>query len=246
MNFFGDYHTHTTFSHGKGTVFENAQSAKSRGLKEIVISDHGYGHLLYGMKKKDFENLKLQIKDAEEKTGIKILLGVEANFTSINGDIDLDFASIENFDVITVGHHRFVKSKWKDKFKLFFPNIFGIKTKKQIMVNTATICLALEKYPIDILAHLKHGMAIDLEKVAKKAVETNTYIEINASKLIFTKQELDMMVGLGVKFVVSTDAHTPEKVGAFEKVQKFLQDNNVPLESVANINGVPEFKNRRK
>ena len=46
-----DYHTHTIFSHGKGTIEDNVQSAISKGLKEIAISDHGPGHLTYGVKR---------------------------------------------------------------------------------------------------------------------------------------------------------------------------------------------------
>ena len=49
MKILGDYHTHTTFSHGKGKVLDNALSAKEKGLAEIAIADHGFGHLLYGM-----------------------------------------------------------------------------------------------------------------------------------------------------------------------------------------------------
>ena len=41
-----DYHTHTPYSHGKNTVLENAVAAKAKGLKEIAITDHGYGKQL--------------------------------------------------------------------------------------------------------------------------------------------------------------------------------------------------------
>ncbi|MBR5226442.1 MAG: PHP domain-containing protein [Clostridia bacterium] len=242
MKILGDYHTHTTFSHGKGSVIENALSAKEKGLTEIAIADHGFGHLLYGMKRKDLPTLKQQILKAQEETGIKIYLGVEANFTSLEGDIDITEKDLENIEVLLVGHHRFVKSSIKDKFKFFIPNMLGIKSKKQIERNTNAICLAMDKHPIDVLTHLKHGIAIDLERIAKKAVETNTYIELNASKMLFTKKELLMMVRLGVKFVINTDAHKPQKVGVAENVIKTLEEYGVPLDSVANLNGVPKFK----
>ena len=32
----GDYHTHTIYSHGSGTVLDNALAAKEKGLKEIA------------------------------------------------------------------------------------------------------------------------------------------------------------------------------------------------------------------
>ena len=48
----GDYHTHTVYSHGKGTVLENAMQAKALGLKEIAITDHGFEQLAFGIKNK--------------------------------------------------------------------------------------------------------------------------------------------------------------------------------------------------
>ena len=47
-----DYHTHTPYSHGKGTVEENAARAKELGLKQIGITDHGFSHLAFGLKRK--------------------------------------------------------------------------------------------------------------------------------------------------------------------------------------------------
>ena len=51
---FADYHTHTLYSHGKGTIQQNVEAAQRKGLKEIAITDHGPGHILYGVKRKTF------------------------------------------------------------------------------------------------------------------------------------------------------------------------------------------------
>ena len=45
-----DYHTHTTFSHGKGSIEDNVKAAVAAGLSGIAITDHGPGHLTYGVK----------------------------------------------------------------------------------------------------------------------------------------------------------------------------------------------------
>ena len=62
-----DYHTHTTYSHGvivphgKGTVEENVQAAIERGLEELAISDHGPGHVFYGIKRNRIDDLRHDI-----------------------------------------------------------------------------------------------------------------------------------------------------------------------------------------
>ena len=80
MQIFGDYHTHTTFSHGKGKVLENALNAKENGLTEIAIADHGFGHLLYGMKRKDLPALRQEILDAEKETSEKRQKQIELDY----------------------------------------------------------------------------------------------------------------------------------------------------------------------
>ena len=50
-----DYHTHSPYSHGKNTIFENAEQAKKIGLKAIAISDHGFTHLAYGIKRREMD-----------------------------------------------------------------------------------------------------------------------------------------------------------------------------------------------
>ena len=44
-----DFHTHTTYSHGKGSIEDNVKEAIKKGLKAIAITDHGPGHLTYGL-----------------------------------------------------------------------------------------------------------------------------------------------------------------------------------------------------
>lgn len=85
MILFGDYHTHTPYSHGKGTILENAIVAKQKGLKEIAITDHGFQALACGMNLKNLEKMRDEIEIAKQKTGINILLGVEANLISLEG-----------------------------------------------------------------------------------------------------------------------------------------------------------------
>ena len=45
-----DLHTHTTYSHGKGSILDNAISAKQKGVEGIAITDHGFSHPAFGMR----------------------------------------------------------------------------------------------------------------------------------------------------------------------------------------------------
>ena len=57
MLLYGDYHTHSIYSrnhHGKGTVLENASVAADKGLKQIAITDHGFNHEFFGIRRKKY------------------------------------------------------------------------------------------------------------------------------------------------------------------------------------------------
>ena len=67
MQILADYHTHTKYSHGKGTIEENVLEAISKGIKTIGISDHGYKHLAYGIKLNDIYKMREEIDKLNEK-----------------------------------------------------------------------------------------------------------------------------------------------------------------------------------
>lgn len=85
----GDYHTHTTYSHGLGSILDNANEAKNKGLKELAITDHGSGHIFFGIDRNSLPKMREEVDEAQKITGVKVLLGVEANFTSTHGDVNV-------------------------------------------------------------------------------------------------------------------------------------------------------------
>ena len=72
-----DYHTHTVYSHGKGTIRDNVEEARRKGLSEIAISDHGPGHLTYGIKRSAIPKMREEIdRINSEYDDIKVYLRV--------------------------------------------------------------------------------------------------------------------------------------------------------------------------
>ena len=253
MILLGDYHTHTKYSrygHGKGTVLENASVASAKGLKQIAITDHGFNHPVFGVRRKDIEDLKEDILNAKEVSGVDILLGIEANLTSLNGDVDLNEEDLETFDIILMGHHKFVigNRKYIDTFQLQCTNgIARIFTPsaERISKNTTSFLKAIDKYPIDIITHLNYGAPTDTLAVARTAREKGVYIELNGKRINFTDQEIITMANEGVKFVINSDAHSPDKVGESNAALNLIYRLGIPTSMIANIDKLPKFKKKR-
>ena len=258
MNFLGDYHTHTIYSrkpfipynHAKGTIEENIAKAKEMGLKELAISDHGFNQRYFGCSRKNLEKTKSEILRLAQKYDIKVYFGVEANFISHDGTIDVVEDDFKHLDIVLCGFHRAVKTKtFKDYFKFLcanmFAKFFGTSTKLKEK-NTQMILNALEKYNIAVLTHLNSKMKCNIEPIAKKAAEKGTLIELNEKHCDFTPEEIKLMLNTKVNFIVNSDAHKPEKIGKFEKVKKLIEENNIPEERIVNLNKIPNFLKPKK
>lgn len=252
MILFGDYHTHTIYSrlhHGKGTVLENASIAADKGLKQIAITDHGFAHEFFGVRRKDIPDVKEDILNAKEVSGVDILLGVEANLVSLNGDIDIIEEDYEFLDILLMGFHKMVHtSSWKDKFKLMYANIYGSKfypSKERVNRNTTAFLKAIDKYPIDIITHLNYGFPTDTLAVAKLAKQKGIYIELNGKRINFSEEEIEIMASEGVKFILNSDAHTQQNVGEVNNGLNLIYKLGIPLSQVVNVDKLPKFTKKR-
>jgi len=244
-----DYHTHTVFSHGKGTILENAMKAKELGLKELGISDHGFSHSAFGIKKRKIPQMKRLCEEATKETGVKILLGVESNITGEEGSVDLKPDLYGDFDIFLAGVHKFILYKFKSMFSIAMPNLFHCYFKKDkipdslIKANTRMYINVIKNNPIDILTHLNFCCFADAEEVAKVASDYGTYLELNSKKVHLTDEELYKIAKTGVNFIISSDAHTPSRVGEISLVEQMLNRINLPLERIKNIDGrLPQMR----
>ena len=252
MLLYGDYHTHTTYSrhkHGKGSVLENASVAADKGLKEIAITEHSFNHWAFGLRRKNIPQLQEDILNAKEVTGVNVLFGIEANLISLDGDIDIKEMDYEFLDVLLMGYHKAVSTvTFKDKVLLNWANAFDAifrPSKERINRNTTAFLKALDKYPIDVITHLNYGFETDTIAVAKMAKQKGVLVELNGKRINFTEEEIEIMKDEGVKFIINSDAHTPEKVGEVNNGLNLVYKYNIPLSQVVNIDKLPKFHNKR-
>ena len=252
MLLYGDYHTHTIYSrfnHGKGTVLENASVAADKGLRQIAITDHGFNHEVFGIKRKQIPQLQEDILNAREVTGVDILLGVESNIISLDGTIDIKEEDYDFLDILLMGYNKLVHTNsMKDKALLCWSNnfskIFGPSQERKNR-NTTAFLKTLDKYPIDIITHLNYGFDTDTLAVAKMAKQKGVYVELNGKRICFSDEEIDIMAAEGVKFIVDSDAHIPSRVGEVNFGMNIVYKHNIPLSQVVNIDKLPKFHKKK-
>lgn len=244
-----DYHTHTPYSHGKNTVLENVARAKELGLKQIGISDHGFSHLTFGIKRKKVPFLKNDCALAEKEYGVKVLVGVEANILGESGKTDLKESDFENFDLFICGKHVMVSyASFGDFWHYFLGNLNVDKlhlkpSKKLIERNTRAYINMIKKNPVDIVSHVGFLCPADVKEVAKCAADYGTYIELNSKKQHLSDEELISLLDTKARFVIDSDAHSASRVGDTLLVDEQLKRVNFPLDRIDNIDGrLPDFR----
>lgn len=242
MKLIGDFHTHTTYTHGLSTIEENVQQAENLGLQAIAITEHAY-KATYPIKQGDLEKMKAEIENLQPKYRTKILLGIETNLISLDGDIDVPDEELSNLDLVVFGFHRFCKVGIKQFFKFVLPNLLFKPNKKKIERNTMAYIRAMDKHRISILAHLNYaGCQVDCLRLAKECATRGIYIELNGKRINFTKQEILDMLSTDVKFIINSDAHDVYSVGKNHRAFNIIEKYGIPLDRVVNLNEIPKFK----
>ena len=237
--FIGDYHTHTRFSDGKGTVWENALAAKARSLREIAVTDHGFRIPTMSFQK--FLKAKALCREAEEQTGIRVFAGVEANIISDEGDLDLSEEQIGEVEYLIAGFHKFAIPKnlrsFLDSYAVTYFN-GAIKTSRTAVErNTRAVIRAIEKYPLKALAHVNHSLKVDVYAVAKACREKGVLVELNAKHLNDLEGEWAALIESGADFVLNSDAHTPSAVGAMDSALQTVLAAGIPADKIKNYIG---------
>ena len=241
MRIIADYHTHTIYSHGKGTIRENVEAAIKRGLKAIGICDHGPGHYLYGVKREKIYQMRKEVDRLNrEYKEIRILLGVEANIIGFDGTIDVDEEIIEMLDILLLGFHYGVLFKSIGDY--LFMNVANPVSKlipigrdRIIERNTEAIVKAIERYPIDIITHPGDKVKLNTKRVAEAAYKKGVALEINEKHNELSVENLKIALDTKVDFYINSDAHRPEEVGMVDEAIKRIVEANIPISRIKNL-----------
>lgn len=243
MEIRADYHTHTKFSHGRGSVEDNVIAAINAGMSKIAITDHGLKHIMFGLREDKLDKLREQVDcmNAKYKDKICVLMGVEANITGIDGTIDVPEELLHKFDIIIAGYHRMASLKDKKTFMQFtVKSSITIKKSKVSeieRVNALAFAKAMERYPIACIAHPNDMISLDMDILGEAAKETGTALEINLRHNALSETHIKKLKDLGASFMINSDAHSPQQVGALEKTISFAKTCGLEADDILNAMG---------
>jgi putative hydrolase len=209
------------------------------------------------MRRRKVDKMRRECQEAESKTGVKVLLGIESNVRGRDGTIDVQSEDYSNLDVLLVGVHKFIFYKSiGDMYRLLIRNMYHDKfkikaTDKLIKYNTECYVNAVKNNPIDVLTHIGYGCTCDAVEVAKVAADYGTYIEISTKKNPLTDEEWRGVIDTGVNFVLDSDAHSVDRIGDTALFEELIKRVDFPLDRIKNIDGrIPtlrfsEYKKKR-
>jgi len=242
MKIWADYHTHTRYSHGTGTIEQNVEAAIKKGLRVIGISEHGPGNIGLRIRLEDFYRMREEIEKLRIKyRDIQILLGCEANVISLDGDLDIPDHVLSILDYKMVGLHPLIWPRsLKDGFGLLVENMISKLIRnadlleKVMKQNTMALVRAISKNNINIVTHPGLHLPIDTAELARAAAECGTALEINSGHGYMTKEYVIIAKKNGAKFVIGSDAHQPKNVGNFRKALEIIREVGLSEDDIIN------------
>lgn len=245
MELVADYHTHTIHSHGKGTVGDNAASARAVGLEIVGISDHGPANMFgVGVRGPEvFDKIRDEAHRWEEQHGgVRVLVGVEANVVSLDGRLDLPPVVLRKLDYVMAGLHVPVKpASLRDAWRVTYTNVAGRFSRRLAArareLNTQALVNAVLNNPIDVITHPGWRLSIDTPALARACAARGTALEINTGHVHTDVPYIQAAAAEGVRFVIGSDAHEPGRVGDLASGIEMAKQAGLTEHQVVNARG---------
>jgi DNA polymerase (family X) len=198
----GDLHMHTVLSDGRNTLDEMAQAAREHGYEYIAITEHSASHGFGNDVQPDELLRQIERIRSLDVPGLTVFAGTETN---VLPDGALDYADdvLEQLDWVIASLH----------------TSFRLSEKEQ----TERMLRAMEHPLVDAIGHPTGRMlgsrepyALNVDRVIEKAVETGTFLEINANP---NRRDLNDVyaraaAAAGATIVLDSDAHGADTLRA--------------------------------
>lgn len=233
-----DLHSHTTYSHGKGSIEDNVRAAMERGLSHIAITDHGPGHLFYGMKRSAVAEMRAEIDRLNVKyPKIMVQLSVEANIINKGNHLDISPEEFELYDFVIAGYHYGIMNGYCVSNWIWNKGL-KVGERRLMNKNTDMVIKALYENNIAILTHPGDKGPFEMRPIAEACADTDTLMEISTWHDHLTVDEIKIAAETDAQFIISSDAHSPKRVGDFEGGLARAKEAGIDLSRIVNLREV--------
>jgi DNA polymerase (family 10) len=227
----GLVHCHTHYSDGKNSVEEMARGADALGMKYMTITDHSpTAHYAGGLPLDRLERQWEDIARAQEKVKVRLLRGTESDILA-DGALDYPDAVLERLDVIVASVH----NRYKMDVDQMTRRIVNAMKLPQFKIWGH----ALGRYVLT-----RPPFAVHMDQILDVVAQSRAAVEINGDprRLDMEPRWIREARTRGIRFVVSTDAHSVTALGNVRWGVAMARRGWLTRDDVLNTRGVDEFR----
>ncbi len=227
----GDLHVHSTYSDGINSIEEVVTAAEKLGYDYVGITDHSHSlKVANGVSIEDVKKKCDHIKKINKNSETTVFCGTECDILK-DGRLDYPDETLKTFDYVGIGIHSLFKMNKKEA--------------------TNRIVNALDNPYVTFLAHPtcrmighRKGFDLDMESLFDKAVETNTFLEINAfpDRLDLNDINVKRAKDKGVQFIIGSDSHSIQHLSNMQYGVATAQRGWLEKQDVLNTTLVSKLK----
>ncbi len=199
----GDLHMHSKWSDGKATIEEMALKAKELGYEYIAMTDHSpSSRIARGLSVERLYEKKKEVEAINKKIeGMRILMGSEVDIKS-DGSLDYPNEVLKELDIAIASVHSGFKMDREPMTKRM------VKALQNPFVHAIV-------HPTGRLIGKREAYEVDMDEVIKTAKALGKALEVNSYYLRLDLNDINVRkaIQMGVKIVISTDAHLPDQLG---------------------------------
>src|SRR5262245_1123818 len=198
----GLVHCHTVYSDGQHTVEQMARAADALGMTYMTITDHSPSAAYAGGLTVD--RLKAQwdeIARVQETVSVRLLRGTESDILA-DGSLDYPDSILEQLDVVIASIHRRHRMD-------------ASQMTERLTRTMALPCFKVWGHALGRLINSRPPVECRVEEVLDVAAASRAAVEINGDprRLDLAPRWLRAARDRGLRFVVSTDAHSMAELG---------------------------------
>jgi DNA polymerase (family X) len=198
----GMTHCHSDYSDGANSIEEMALAAEALGMKYLTITDHS--PTAFYARGVEIDRLRAQwdeIDRVQERVGIKLLKGTESDITK-DGALDYPDSILERFDVIIASIHA------RNKMD-------AAQMTDRLLKVLQLPHFKIWGHPLGRLIQSRAPIECRIEEILDAIAASRAAIEINGDphRLDLEPRWIRRARERGIKFIVSTDAHSTRGMG---------------------------------